>query len=71
MSTLTRYEDTAPIDYMVKSITGDWVPASEALELERRIEAAKIWLVTVKADLPASIIAERARFALGVLLGKH
>jgi hypothetical protein len=32
--TLTRYRDDAPVDYMVLADDGEWVPASEALELQ-------------------------------------
>jgi hypothetical protein len=28
---LSRYTDTAPVDYMIASPDGEWVPASEAL----------------------------------------
>ncbi len=35
---LTRYTDTAPVDYMILDKDGDWVPASEALEMQARLE---------------------------------
>lgn len=37
---LTRYSDTAPIDYMVLADDGEWVPASEALALQERLALA-------------------------------
>lgn len=40
-------------------------------ELEARIAQAITWLVTVKADQPAGIIAHRARLALEALQGKR
>jgi hypothetical protein len=38
-------------------------------ELEAKMAEATTWLVTVKAEQPASIIAERARLALAALRG--
>lgn len=34
--TLSRYSDDHPVDYMIAADDGAWVPASEALELERQ-----------------------------------
>jgi hypothetical protein len=49
---------------------------ARCLELEaslkgcrQRVEKAITWLVTVKADQPAGIIADRARLALEALRG--
>lgn len=39
-------------------------------ELDERVQKAITWLVTVKSDQPASIIADRARLALEALQGK-
>jgi hypothetical protein len=47
---LTRYEDTAPVDYMVLRDDGEWVPASEALELESALAQARALLGELKAD---------------------
>lgn len=35
--TLTRYRDDAPVDYMVQTDDGEWVPASQALALETEV----------------------------------
>lgn len=42
---------------------------SELAQLRERVAKATTWLVTVKSDQPASIIADRARLALEALRG--
>ena len=44
---------------------------TEADTLRARIERAVTWLVTVRSDQPASIIADRAKLALEALRGKE
>jgi len=38
---LTRYTDDAPVDYMILDDEGEWVPASEALELQVQLKKAR------------------------------
>lgn len=48
-----------------------WMETREEYDqLDDRVRRAITWLVTVRRDQPASIIADRARLALEALQGK-
>lgn len=58
---LTRYTDTACYDYMVLSDDGDWVPASEALELQERLAKAEAQRDRLQAIYDAWVTAGRPK----------
>lgn len=57
---LTRYTDTAPIDYMVLADDGEWVPASEAIAANARIEELDAEAKDHESDVDKWVAAESA-----------